>query len=318
MLPAAAFAGMVLSAADEALGPGDHTLEDMSFEKALFLPEQGARAVQLVLSARGVGETSSGSSARKQRTQQDASWTLHAAGMIRHHYSQDNGHAGPAVGLPNLLRTSWCGAGDRRRRRSVRGAARAGLEYGTSFRGVEQLWRRDGEALGRLRLRGGGPQRIGHKIHPALLDACFQVLAAALPKESADGEDLFLPVGLARLHLDDLPDDGLWAHALLKSDADADYSKATCSCSTREGRSCWKPPTSPPAPRTRCRPENEQEDLDDWLYEVRWEPKELEAPGPRPSTSVRAGSLRRRRRGRAGTPEISGRARRSQRPGLPW
>ena len=59
-------------------------------------------------------------------------------------------------------------------------------------------------------------------------------------------------------------------------------SKATCSCSTRAGRSCWKPRTSPPAPRTRCRPENEQEDLDDWLYEVRWEPKELEAPGPSP------------------------------------
>ena len=58
MLPAAAFAGMVLSAADEAMGPGDHTLEDMSFREALFLPEQGARAVQLVLSARGVGETS--------------------------------------------------------------------------------------------------------------------------------------------------------------------------------------------------------------------------------------------------------------------
>ena len=159
------------------------------------------------------------------------------------------------------------------------GLLERGLEYGPSFRGVERLWRRDGEALGRLRLTEAvATQRIGHKIHPALLDACFQVLAAALPKGSADGEDPFLPVGLARLHLDDLPDTGLWAHALLKSDApaDADYLEGDVFLLDERGQVLLEASGLRLQRLERdARPENEQEDLDDWLYEVRWEPKEL-------------------------------------------
>ena len=122
-------------------------------------------------------------------------------------------------------------------------------------------------------------QRSGHKIHPALLDAGFQVLAAALPKESADGDDLYLPVGLARLHLDDLPDGGLWAHALLRSDADADSLEGDVFLLDESGRVLLETSGLRLQRLEReARPQNEQEDLDGWLYEVQWEPKELEAP----------------------------------------
>ena len=209
---------MVLSAAEEAMGEGDHTLEDIGFERALFLPEQGARAVQLVLSAQGVGETSFRFfSLEEGATQRDASWTQHAAGRVRHHYPQANGHVDQALRhheSPEELMArcqETVASAD-----LYEGLLERGLEYGPSFRGVERLWRRDGEALGQLRLTEAvAAQRNGHKIHPALLDACFQVLAAALPKGSVEGADPYLPVGLARLHLNDLPDTGLWAHALL-------------------------------------------------------------------------------------------------------
>jgi myxalamid-type polyketide synthase MxaD len=152
VLPAAGFAGMALSAAEEALGPGDHALEDMSFERALFLPEQGARAVQLVLSARGVGETPFRFfSMEESATQRDASWTAHAAGRISHPFSQAKGHAGETAHhhespgeLMARCKETVAGAD------LYEGLRARGLEYGTSFRGVEQLWRRDGEALGRL------------------------------------------------------------------------------------------------------------------------------------------------------------------------
>ena len=285
VLPAAAFAGMVLSAAEEASGPGDHTLEEMSFEKALFLPEQGARAVQLVLSAQSVGETSFRFfSQEESATQLDASWTPHAAGRIRHHYpgSQPNGHADPAEHHESpdelMVRCQEIIAGAD----LYEGLQERGLEYGPSFRGVEQLWRRDGEALGRLLLTEAvATQKSGHKIHPALLDACFQVLAAALPEGSADGDDLYLPVGLARLHLNDLPEAGLWAHALLKSDADANYLEGDVFLLDESGQVLLEASGLRLQRLERdARRENEQEDLDDWLYEVRWEPKELEAPEP--------------------------------------
>jgi acyl transferase domain-containing protein/acyl carrier protein len=284
VLPAAAFAGMVLSAADEALGPGNHTLEDMSFEKALFLPEQGARAVQLVLSARSVGETSFRFfSQEESATQLDASWTLHATGMVRHHFSQANGHADPAARhheAPEELMV--------RCQETVAGAdlyerlRERGLEYGPGFRGVEQLWRRDGEALGRLRLTEAvATQKSGHKIHPALLDACFQVLAAALPEVSAEGNELYLPVGLGMLRLHDLPDAELWVHALLKSDplADADSLEGDIFLLDESGQVLLEA-SGLRLQRLDAGRENEQEDLDGWLYEVRWETKELEAPIP--------------------------------------
>ena len=287
VLPAAGFAGMVLSAAEEAMGEGDHTLEDIGFERALFLPEQGARAVQLVLSAQGVGETSFRFfSLEEGATQRDASWTQHAAGRVRHHYPQANGHVDQALRhheSPEELMArcqETVASAD-----LYEGLLERGLEYGPSFRGVERLWRRDGEALGQLRLTEAvAAQRNGHKIHPALLDACFQVLAAALPKGSVEGADPYLPVGLARLHLNDLPDTGLWAHALLKTDApaDADYLEGDVFLLDEGGQVLLEAQGLRLQRLERdARRENEQEDLDDWLYEVRWEPKEQpEAPVP--------------------------------------
>ncbi len=280
VLPAAGFAGMVLSAAEEAMGEGDHTLEDIGFERALFLPEQGARAVQLVLSAQGVGETSFRFfSLEEGATQWDASWTQHAAGRVRHHYPQANGHVDQAIRhheSPEELMArcqETVASAD-----LYEGLLERGLEYGPSFRGVERLWRRDGEALGQLRLTEAvAAQRNGHKIHPALLDACFQVLAAALPKGSVEGADPYLPVGLARLHLNDLPDTGLWAHALLKTDAsaDADYLEGDVFLLDESGQVLLEAQGLRLQRLERdARSGNQQEDLDDWLYEVRWEPKE--------------------------------------------
>jgi natural product biosynthesis luciferase-like monooxygenase protein len=77
-----------------------------------------------------------------------------------------------------------------------------GVYIDNSIRFVERVWRRDGEALAELR-----PPRDtgnGYLIHPAYLDACGRVLAAAVPRalfeEPAAG--LYVPAGMKsfRLH----------------------------------------------------------------------------------------------------------------------
>ena len=79
-----------------------------------------------------------------------------------------------------------------------------GLEYGRSFQGIDHLWRRDGEVIGQLRLSDVVEAEAGtYHVHPAFLDACFQALAAALPREElglTEGS-IFLPVGLETLRL---------------------------------------------------------------------------------------------------------------------
>ena len=68
----------------------------------------------------------------------------------------------------------------------------AGLSYGPSFRLLRSVWAGDGCALGEI-VAGVGV-RDGLGLHPALLDACLQVLQAAQP-ESERGKAM-LPVSV--------------------------------------------------------------------------------------------------------------------------
>jgi 8-amino-7-oxononanoate synthase/malonyl CoA-acyl carrier protein transacylase len=74
-----------------------------------------------------------------------------------------------------------------------------GLEYGFAFQGIRQLWRGDGQALGKVQLQKlEAEQAEAYKLHPALLDACLQVLGAAV---NESGQDPFLPIGVEQLRI---------------------------------------------------------------------------------------------------------------------
>ena len=75
--------------------------------------------------------------------------------------------------------------------------AETGLEYGPAYRPLTQLWHHQGRAGAALHRQPGVPDR-------ALLDGCFQVVAAALDPEQQNGT-LLLPVGLERLELTTWP-----------------------------------------------------------------------------------------------------------------
>src|SRR5262249_50499189 len=90
-----------------------------------------------------------------------------------------------------------------------------GYEYGAVFQGIERLWRRDGEALGRLRLLPAEAAEAGrYRIHPALLDACFQLALAAIP-QARRGTSL-LPIGIERFLLARPPGSQVYAHVRLR------------------------------------------------------------------------------------------------------
>ena len=100
-------------------------------------------------------------------------------------------------------------------------AARLGLEYGPTFRAVDGVWSGPGEALARLRL----PDELAaeadlYGVHPVILDAGLQVLAAAVMSgsEPQEGGEAYLPVSLSSFRLLARPQPGLevWAHARLR------------------------------------------------------------------------------------------------------
>lgn len=89
-----------------------------------------------------------------------------------------------------------------------------GVEIGGEFKAVERIWRRDGEALGRIRLPNGVSEpAAAFTVRPAFLDACSRVLAAALPDEAGGG--LYLPAKVRSLRFAGAVPVAGWSHAVV-------------------------------------------------------------------------------------------------------
>ncbi len=94
---------------------------------------------------------------------------------------------------------------------------RSGAQFGPQFRGVEQVWRRDGEALAEVRLLHRGVLPMGGGMYPPFLDACLQVFAAALPQQMEGGDAVYLPVGLGTFTRRKAAPNHLFSRAILRS-----------------------------------------------------------------------------------------------------
>ena len=149
-----------------------------------------------------------------------------------------------------------------------------GLEYGTAFRGIRQLWRGESQALGQIQLQPAeAAQAKSYHIHPALLDACLQVLGAAL---NEDSRDCFLPVGVKQISCyTQSPLTQVWSHAEicrresgnlcvnlnLYDESGLKVAEISGLTLRLVGRSLLRQMVREPA------------DLSEWLYETIWQPQ---------------------------------------------
>jgi acyl transferase domain-containing protein/acyl carrier protein len=153
---------------------------------------------------------------------------------------------------------------------------RLGIDFGDRSHTILRLRRRDGEALAEMCLpellaEGTDPYRI----HPALLNSCFQLLGAALP--GAGCQNAYLPVGLERFILFSHPPDRVWCHAVSRPVSGADVGAPSGDIwlydendqivaeiiGLRFGQATVDPGKGAP-------------ELESWFYEVKW--REQEAP----------------------------------------
>ena len=74
------------------------------------------------------------------------------------------------------------------------------LEFGSRFRGIAQLWRGHDSALARI-TTPAGVSVAGYGMHPAVLDACFHVLGAALRTPARPIDAPFLLSHVERLSM---------------------------------------------------------------------------------------------------------------------
>ncbi|HEY1353936.1 MAG TPA: amino acid adenylation domain-containing protein [Ktedonobacteraceae bacterium] len=220
ILPFAVFLEMALAAASELPQSETTGLEGITYHEALLLAEPGHGEIEMTIKPDGHGahslEISSLSAPGEEAT-------CYVSGTITCGQPEDG--AGRAVDLAALR--AGCSLTLMPDEIYTR-LTSAGLRYGSGLRAIQQLWLREGEALGLVALPAAlHAEAPLYQVHPVLLDACLQVLLAALPTLSGQVQ-LLLPIGLAQLRLLARPGTRIWSWARLSPEADADEK-------TREG-----------------------------------------------------------------------------------
>ena len=209
VLPAAAYLEMALSAGAAVLGAGPLEVGEVELPHALALSGDHAVTLQLVTSE--VSAHSVRFHIASRLASAAGGWQVHAKGKVH--------RIEPPV-TPRPLE------GEELQSQRVLAAAELyaalgalGYGYGPAFQGVEELRRGAGEALGRVRLPTGAGAGSDYRLHPALLDACFQVALGA--GDWGEQECPWVPVAVASLRLWAPAVGALWCHARLLPSEDS-------------------------------------------------------------------------------------------------
>ena len=190
-LPGAAYCEMALAAARTVLGEASE-VRDVRFEQMLLLDEETPIGVTATVEAPGVvpfvvETTQDGERARR------ASAVLHAV--------EDWTISRPRTDIADLL----ADASRRRRKATTFGSEfdLRGIQYGPAFTGLASANTAEGAGdtvLAEVGLPGSiRSQQSAYGVHPALLDACFQSVAAHPSVRNAGNGGLLLPLGVRRL-----------------------------------------------------------------------------------------------------------------------
>ncbi|MDC0708727.1 type I polyketide synthase [Stigmatella sp. ncwal1] len=198
LFPATGYVELALAAVRAIHGEGPCTLKNLGFERGLMLPEGGRRRVQVLVTPAGTERASFEIHGQGTGKDEETAWILHARGE--------------AVFERPALAQEEVSAWKRRLTDAVDVAAQyqaltdEGLEYGPGFQGLTEAWTSSaapGEALATVRLPRELSEDAGmYRLHPAMLDACLQAIAAArrsLAGSNPHSQDTYLPVGVDEL-----------------------------------------------------------------------------------------------------------------------
>ncbi|MEI2583261.1 SDR family NAD(P)-dependent oxidoreductase [Scytonema sp. PRP1] len=203
LFPASGYIEMGLAAAKETFSGESYGVGEVQFQKALFLLDDQSPTVQLV-----INPTQASFEIYSKAKDTEKSWVCHAIGkLIRNQNSQ----------IPQPL------ALDEIQQRSTKTISQKdcyqlfqaiGLEYGPCFQGIEQLFCGQEEALGQLQVNPVLEKDIeDYQLHPAILDACFQVLLGTVSANKV--ATTYLPTQIDRIQFYNRPGLQLWSYARL-------------------------------------------------------------------------------------------------------
>jgi NADPH:quinone reductase-like Zn-dependent oxidoreductase/acyl carrier protein len=278
--PASAFLSMALAAYEETHDEGPVALADVAFREPLIfagnaLGGNAPGAVQTSVQPLSLGDFAFEVCSLKAGTDREVT---HARGVVR--------PAGSAAGRDRATLEgvrARCNVPAPVDEHYAALAAR-GLEYGPRFRCVRELWRRSGEALARIEADAADAEDCSaYRAHPALVDAAFQAVAAAVPPELFSGNrDAWIPVGVKLFEAREKLGRRGWAHAVVRSNPShaTRWFEADVVLYTEDGRIAAEASglrLQRLGAGARDAGAEDSRDLSRWRYQVSWEEAALAA-----------------------------------------
>ncbi|HEU5354403.1 MAG TPA: SDR family NAD(P)-dependent oxidoreductase [Actinocrinis sp.] len=258
VLPGTAYLEMVHSASQR-LAPGQvPVLRDVRYLDALFFPaDRTAVTLSIGFTPRGADTWEFAVTSREAAAGDEA--TVHVTGTVT------------AVPVPEPRRLpveelrAACADHSAGAEFYRRFAAR-GNQWLGAFQGIEELWVGAGQALSRIGLPAG-VNRSGYTCHPALLDACGQVIASLIAAD--DRSTAFVLGGVDEVTIHQDATAPVWAHAVSTVAWRSDSVSGDLTVADAGGRviidikglrlQYLQPPDS-------------VRDPEGWLHELRWQP----------------------------------------------
>ena len=266
--PGAGYLELALAAARQLRPEGPVCIEGVEFHQLLFLgsPRQGV--VRTHYQHRDGRVEIHG-----QRVEDESTWTLHATARV----VREAAATSEPVDLQALRERcdepfsvdAHYGFFERR-----------GYDFGDAFRTLRQGWLGPNCALATISFPPGVDLPIGqHHVHPALLDGALQLFGAVSARTARDGhgDDAFFPVSVRRLTFHHAPGTTFWAYVAVRhgDGANVDDMEGDAWLLDDDGNVAL----TVEGLRMRVledRDADRPSEIDDWLYELRWEVAPLE------------------------------------------
>ena len=277
VLPASVYVEIASAAAKEALGSPAISLENIEFHRALFIPDGASATIQVIvapITEKAASFQIYGSSALTG--QPGKSWILHASGKVS---AQDGSDLPQILQEESIAETQLRSSGEVSGQDFYRQLGDKAIEYGPFFQSITRLWQDGQSVLGELRISSGLDNDFStYQLHPAVLDGCLQVLGAAIAThaKTSGKQGIHIPTRIARILVRSRPGAHLWCHArVLEEDANGFVGEV------RLLDEAGQVIVEMLGVHFESLGEDPQrglgENLDDWLYELKWQTKEHRA-----------------------------------------
>jgi acyl transferase domain-containing protein len=270
LFPTTAYLEIALAAGLNRFKTPGLVVENLVIGQGLILPEGVIKTVQTILTPSDNQSYQFQIFTQQEQEKQDEPlWVLHASGKIQ------PSEIDTAVETFDIEKYLTQCTQPIEVKQHYQQCQQIGIDYGTSFQGIQKLWRGSNQAIAQIKL----PQELvaeitDYQLHPALLDAALQVIFHVLPDEITQ---TYLPIGITQLKVYGRPGLSLWAHASVtqpKVETEESLTTQVTLISgegeiiaTVEGLRLKKA-----TPLTLLGTETD-EAITNWLYEVEWRTK---------------------------------------------